>query len=155
MAHDHTLGDDPDLANHICVLTITRDDGTPFDTDSLWKEDILELCINLGQAHPKGMLWLLAMELVVTFQSSEDMLATVCLVMMATVWHDVPIKLHTCPPTAIHIRAYMAGRSACPYSTQSPTPEGEVSQLILSDLHPDGRPHTNSTWTSGTWVMPS
>ena len=57
VAHDHTLGDDPDLANYICVLAIARGDGTLFDADSLWEEDVVELCVIVGQAHPKGVLW--------------------------------------------------------------------------------------------------
>ena len=84
------------------------------------------------------------------------MLATVCLVTKATAWHDESIKLHTCPPSTTHLRAYAAGRNAHPSGTQSLTPEGEkVSQSPLSDPHPDGRAHTNSTWTSGTLVMPN
>ena len=41
MVCDHTLGDDLDLANNICVLTIARGDGTLFDANSLWEEDIV------------------------------------------------------------------------------------------------------------------
>ena len=67
VAHDHTLGDDPDLANPMCVLTITRGDGTVFDPNYLWEEDIVELCVVVGQAQPKGVLQLSAMELVVAF----------------------------------------------------------------------------------------
>ena len=64
-AHDHTLGNDPDIANHICVLTLARFAGTLFDADSLQEEDIIELCVSVGQAHPKGVLLLLATESVV------------------------------------------------------------------------------------------
>ena len=61
VAHDHTLGNDPDLVNCMCVLTIARGDGTPFDANSLREEDVVELCVSDGQAHPEGVLWLLAM----------------------------------------------------------------------------------------------
>ena len=43
-AHDHTLGDDLDLVNCMCVLTYARGDGTPSDADSLQEEDVVELC---------------------------------------------------------------------------------------------------------------
>ena len=102
-AHDHSLGDDPELANHICVLTIARGDGTLFDADSLQEEDIVELCILMGQVHPVGVLQLMVMELVVAFQSNKEMLAAVCLITMATAWPDNPIRLHTQPPTATQI----------------------------------------------------
>ena len=90
VAHDHTLGDDPIFTNHICVLTIARGDGTPFDADSLLEEDIINLCVGMGQVHPDGILWLTPMELVIAFHSSEEMLAMTCLITSATVWHGDP-----------------------------------------------------------------
>ena len=71
------------------------------------------------------------------------MLAMVHLVTMVTAWHDEPIKLHTCPPTTTHLRAYVIGMGACPSGTQTLTPgRDEVSQLSPSDPHPEGRaPH--------------
>ena len=100
---DHTLGKEPDLANHMCVLIVARGDGTLFDADSLLEEGIGELCIGMGQVHPDGVLWLMAVELVVAFQSSREMLAAVCLITMATVWHDDPVRLCTWPPTTAQI----------------------------------------------------
>ena len=98
VAHDQTLDDDPELANHMCVLTITRGDGTLFDANSLWEEDIVELCVSMGQAHPKGVLQLLETESVVAFQSSEEMLAIAHLITTATVWCNILIKLHAHHP---------------------------------------------------------
>ena len=46
MAHNHTLGNDPDLANHICP-DYCWGDGTPLDTDSLLEEDIVKLCVGM------------------------------------------------------------------------------------------------------------
>ena len=57
VASDQTLGDDLDLVNHMCVLTITRGDGTLYGADSLQEENIVELCVSMGQPHPKGVLW--------------------------------------------------------------------------------------------------
>ena len=61
----------------------------------------------------------------------------------AMAWCDEPIKLFPHPPSTAHLRAYVAGRSACPSGTQFLTPEGEeISQPPPSDPHPDGRaPH--------------
>ena len=67
VAHDHTLASDPELLDHMCILTIARGDGTLFDADSLQKEDVVELCFDVEQAHLKAVLLILAMELVVTF----------------------------------------------------------------------------------------
>ena len=74
-AHDHTLGNDSKLLNYMCVLAIASDDGTPFNAASVHEEDIIELCVKVGQAHPKGVLWLPVIELVIVFQSNEEMLA--------------------------------------------------------------------------------
>ena len=57
------LGMTLDLLNHMCVLAIAMGDGTLFDADSLQEEDIVAL-VKLGQAHLKGVVQLLAMELV-------------------------------------------------------------------------------------------
>ena len=85
VVHGHTLGDDPDLANHICFLIIARGDGTLFDDNSLQEEDIVELCAGMGQVHSNGVLQLLAMASVIAFFPSEGMLATACLITTATV----------------------------------------------------------------------
>ena len=67
VACDQTVGDDPELANHICVPPIGRVDGTPFDADSLQEEDIVELCVGMGQVHPDGLLLLSVTESVMHF----------------------------------------------------------------------------------------
>ena len=51
-APDHTLGNDSELLNHMCVLAIAKGDGTPFDATSIQEEDIVELCVEVGQVHP-------------------------------------------------------------------------------------------------------
>ena len=53
VACDHSLGDDSELLNHMCVLAIARDDGTPFDATSIQEKNIIELCVEVGWAHPK------------------------------------------------------------------------------------------------------
>ena len=66
-AHDHTLGNKPKLLNCMCVLVLARGNGTPFNTTFIQEEDIIELCAEVGQTHPEGVLQFLAMELVVCF----------------------------------------------------------------------------------------
>ena len=141
VAHDQTLGDDPNFANHICVLTIARGDGTLFNADSLLEEDIVKLCVGMGQVHPDGIVWLTAMELVIAFHSSEEMLAAVCLITSAIVWHDYPIRVHTRPSTAAQIWDYVAVRDRWPCSASVPIPEGG---LIPPPLPSDRGPDPNS-----------
>ena len=45
----------------MCVLAIARVDGTPFDATSIQEEDIVEIHVEVGQTHPKGVLQLSAM----------------------------------------------------------------------------------------------
>ena len=40
-ACDHTLGDNPDLLNCMCVLAIARGDGAPFDANSIQEEELV------------------------------------------------------------------------------------------------------------------
>ena len=56
VAHYHTLSDGTELLNHMYVLVLARDDGTPFDVNSIQEEDIIELCVEVGQTHPEGVL---------------------------------------------------------------------------------------------------
>ena len=154
VAHDHTLGNDSKLLSHMCVLAIARGHGTPFDATSVQEEDIVELCVKVGQAHPKDVLWFLVTESIIAFQSSREMLAVVHMVTKATPWQEAPVKLQMSPPSTL-LRAYIAGRNACPSGTQSLTPEGEeVPRSPPRNLQPNGRAPPNSTWPSRTLGCP-
>ena len=121
-AHDHTLGDDPNFANCICVLTFARGDGTLFNANSLLEEDIIKLCVGMGQAYPDGVPWLTVMESVIVFHSSEEMLAEAELITSATVWHGDPIKVHRRPPTTDLRLCHSEGQASlwhpCTYPTR-------------------------------------
>ena len=112
VAHDHTLDNDSEVLNCMCILAIARGDGTPLGATSVQEEDIVELFVKVGKTHPKGVLQLSVMELVIVFHSSEETLVMVHMVTKATAWHEEPIKLHTSPPSTTHLRAYIAGRNA-------------------------------------------
>ena len=66
-ARDLTLDDELKIVNHICILAATQSDGTLFHPNSFQEEDIVELCIGLGQAHHKGVLQLLDTKMVLAF----------------------------------------------------------------------------------------
>ena len=140
VAHDHTLDNDSELLNCMCVLPITRGDGILFDATSIQEEGIVELCVKVGQVHPKGMLQLLVTELIILFCSSEEMLATAHMVTKAMAWCEEPIKLCTSLPSTAHLRVYIAGRNPPHQALKSLTPEGEeVPWLPPSNPHPNGR----------------
>ena len=56
VVHDSILGDECKIVNHICILVATHGDGTPFSHDFFQEEDLVDLCVGLGQAHMEGML---------------------------------------------------------------------------------------------------
>ena len=96
-AQDYIPGDKVDILNCMCVLVLTRDNGTPFNATSIQEKDIIEICIQLGQTHPKGVLWYSAVELVILFQSMKEMLVMACGVIKAMVFHEEPIRLRMSP----------------------------------------------------------
>ena len=97
-ACDHIPGTEVELLNQMCVLVLTRSDGTPFDSTSIQEEDMIELCIELGQTHPKGLLWYLVTESVVLFHSTDKMLVTTHRVCKVMALCEEPIWLHTSHP---------------------------------------------------------
>ena len=58
VACDSTLHDEHKTVNCICILVATHGNGTPFSQDSFQEEDLVELCMGLGQTHQEGVLWL-------------------------------------------------------------------------------------------------
>ena len=124
VACNHIPGDEVELLNHMCVLVMTRGDGTLFDVASIQEEDIVELCIELGQTHPKGVLWYSVTDSVGLFHFIDEMLVTVCGVIKAMALHREPIRFHVSPSTA-HVRAYTVVRNGEPSGTQSLTPDRE------------------------------
>ena len=97
--------------------------------------------MGLGQAHLDGVFQISETEALLTFHSTTEMMATMCLLGATTVWHNEPIRLHTHPPTNSHLRAYVAARGACPSGTQTLTSGREVVSLSPpSDPDPEERP---------------
>ena len=115
---DPPLGDDTQIMNQICILSATWGDGTPLCTTSFKEEDMVKLCVGLGQDHPEGVLQLSDTETVLAFQYGSDMMATMCCLTVATVWHGEPIKLCTCPPMNTQVKDYVATRSSHPSGTE-------------------------------------
>ena len=97
-ACNHIQGDKTELLNLMCVLVLTRIDGTQFVATSIQEEDIVELCLEMGQAHLEGVLQFLVTESVILFHSGDEMLATAHRVTKAMVLCEEPFRLHTSPP---------------------------------------------------------
>ena len=92
----------------------------------LQEEDLVELCVGLGQAHPDSVFQISETKALLTFWSTAKMMAATHLLCAAMAWHDKPIRLHTHPLTNTHLRDYVAVRGTCPSSTPTLTPGGEI-----------------------------
>ena len=57
----------------LCLISITRGDGTPMDASSISEEDIMEICVKKGHTCPLGVLHYLATESIVLFGTAEDL----------------------------------------------------------------------------------
>ena len=54
--------------DRLCLISITRGDGTPMDASSISEETIMEICMKKGHTCPLGVLHYSAMESVISFQ---------------------------------------------------------------------------------------
>ena len=148
-ARDHIPGDKVEILNHMCVLVLTKGNGTLFDATSI-QEGIIDICIQLGQTHSKGMLQYSAGESVILFQSVEEMLVTAHRVIKRRALCEEPIRLRMSPPSATHARAFMAAKDGELSGTQPPTPNrGKEPLPSPNDSHLGGRTHVNCRWTLG------
>ena len=111
---DSTLGNDIDIWNWICVLVSTWGDGTMLGHSSYKEQDMVKVCIRLGQEHAQGVLQLSDIEAVLAFQCDADMMAMTCHLTAAKVWWGEPIILHILPLKDRQVREYIAKRSIYP-----------------------------------------
>ena len=129
-----------DLSNHMCLFILTRGNGTLFDASSILEEDIIEMCIQLGHTHPKAVLLYSAVESLVLFHTADKLQIVTHGVMKASMLHDEVIRVRTSPPSANHVRAYMAVVGGDPSGTQPPPSDGEEEpHLSPSNPHLGGR----------------
>ena len=59
--------------DRLCLLSVTRRDGTPMDVFSISEEDIVEICITKGHTCPLGVLHYLPMESAILLSTMEDL----------------------------------------------------------------------------------
>ena len=140
VARDHIPGDVADLSKHKCLFVLTRGDGTLFNASFILEEDIFKICIWLGHTHPEGVLWYSAIESVMLFHTTDELQIKTCVVTKASMLHDEAIRVRTSPPSATHVRVYMAAVGGEPSSTQPLPSNGEEEpHLSPSNPHPGGR----------------
>ena len=62
----------------LCLISITRRDGTPMDASSISEENLVEICVKKGHTHSLGVLHYLAMESIILFSTAEDLKFVSC-----------------------------------------------------------------------------
>ena len=107
-ARDHIPRDIADLSNHMCLFALTKGDGTLFDASSILEEDIIEICIWFGHTCPEGVLQCSMIESVMLFYTADELQVMMHRVVSALTLHEDVIRVRTSPPSATHVRAYMA-----------------------------------------------
>ena len=125
---------------------LTRGDGTPFNASSILEEDVVEICIQLGHTHPKGVLWYSAIKSVMLFHTADKLQVTACGVVKASSLHKEAIRVWTSPPSATHVRTYMAVVNGEPSSTQPPKGRSNPNYPLVT-LTWVGGPYTNCKQT--------
>ena len=122
---DHVPSDDPHLKAKMCMFIIMWKDGTPFNVTSVTEEDIVEICVTLGDTHPLGVLWYSATELVALFHMTEEMQRASHGTIKVMELHDEPIAIRTIAPSEPHIRVYLTVGEGDPSKLHSLPSEGE------------------------------
>ena len=107
---------------------------------SILEEDVIEICVWLGHTYPKGVLEYSVIESVMLFYTADELQIVVCVVVKAMTLCDESITVRTSPPSATHVRAYMAGVNGEPSGIQPLPPNREEEPPFpLSNPHLGGR----------------
>ena len=92
----------------LCLVSVTGRDGTLIDASSVSEEDIIEICIMKGHTDPLGVLHYSTMELVVLFQSTDELQHTTRrIVKMMELWGEA-ITVRAMAPSEAHVTVYLA-----------------------------------------------
>ena len=92
--------------DRLCLISITRRDGTLIDASSISEEDIMEICVKKGHTHPLGVLCYSAMESVILFHTVDELKhASHSIVEIMELWGEA-ITVRAMAPSEDHITAY-------------------------------------------------
>ena len=92
----------------MCVITLTKRDGTPFNVTSIQEEDIMEIYVWLGHTHPLGVLHYTIMESIILFCSTDDLQWATHRAKKVMELHEEVIVIRATNPSTTHVMAYMA-----------------------------------------------
>ena len=90
----------------LCMVSITRRDGTLMDASSISEEDIMEIYIKKDHTHLLGVLCYSATESVILFPTMDDLKHAHCGIIKVTELHDEAITVKAMAPLEAHITTY-------------------------------------------------
>ena len=134
------------FCNRLCLLAITRGDGTPMDASSILEEDIIEICVRKGHTYPLGVLHYLAMESIILFGTVDDLDCESHGLVDVTEFQDEAVTVQTMAPLQAHVATFTSVWHSKPTSgdgelhtppQQTPPSEGTPCHLYaqLGDLN--------------------
>ena len=93
--------------DRLCLVSITRRDGTLMDASSISEGDIMEICIKKGHTHPLGVLCYSAMESVILFHTADELKHVSHGIVEITVLQNEAITVKAMASLEAHITAYI------------------------------------------------
>ena len=91
----------------LCLVTITRRDGTLMDASSISEKDIVEICIKKGHTCPLGVLCYSATESVILFHTTDELKHVSHGIVKLMELQDEAIMVKAMAPLEAHITAYI------------------------------------------------
>ena len=93
--------------DRLCLISITRRDGTPMDASSISEDIIMEICVKKGHTHPLDVLCYSATESVILFCTADELKCVSHGIVEATELRDDAIMVKTLAPSVAHITTYI------------------------------------------------
>ena len=93
--------------DRLCLVSITRRDGTLMDASSILEEDIMEICIKKGHTHLLGVLHYSATESVILVHTVDELKHVSCSIIETTELRDEAITVKAMALSEAHITAYI------------------------------------------------
>ena len=94
------------FCDRLCLLSITRGDGTPMDASSISEDDIVGICVQKSHTCPLGVLRYSAVESVILFGTMEDLNQVSRTLMYVMELHDEAITVRTMAPLEAHVAMF-------------------------------------------------
>ena len=138
----------------MCILILTKRDGTLFDVTSILEEDIIKICIQLGHTHPMAVLCYLATKSIVLFQLADKMQCATCGANKVAVLCEETIAIRVSSPSTTHMSAiwlWWVGSHQEPSLHPPMGRRNSIHPLVTSTYL--GECHNVSRHTFGIWQM--